>query len=62
MRRRAFLSALLAALALPARAEPRFTRGLLWRIRRNGVAPSHVYGTIHVADARLADIPPGVLA
>lgn len=62
MRRRAFLSALLVALALPARADPRFTRGLLWRISRNGVAPSHVYGTIHVADARLADIPPGVLA
>jgi uncharacterized protein YbaP (TraB family) len=62
MRRRAFLAGSLIALALPARADRRFTRGLLWRIRRNGVAPSHVYGTIHVADARLADIPPGVLA
>ena len=59
MRRRAFLSAALAALALPARAAPgeRFTRGLLWRVEKRGVAPSHVYGTIHVPDARLAELP-----
>jgi len=58
MKRRAFTVAL-AALALPAlAAEKRFNRGLLWRIDKQGVAPSHVYGTIHVTDARLAELPP----
>ena len=59
MRRRAFLAAALASLALPARAAAaqRFTRGLLWRVEKRGVAPSHVYGTIHVPDARLAQLP-----
>ena len=57
MKRRALLTALLLA-ALPARAQARrFERGLLWRVEKNGVAPSHVYGTIHVADARLAELP-----
>ncbi|MGQ0547858.1 MAG: TraB/GumN family protein [Betaproteobacteria bacterium] len=32
-------------------------RGLLWRITKAGAAPSHVYGTIHVADPRLAELP-----
>jgi uncharacterized protein len=59
MKRRAFLAAALAALALPAYAlaDERFTRGLLWRVEKAGVAPSHVYGTIHVPDARLAQLP-----
>jgi len=35
----------------------RFTRGVLWRIHQDGVAPSHVFGTIHVADPRLAELP-----
>jgi uncharacterized protein YbaP (TraB family) len=51
----------LLALALPVRAAERFTRGLLWRITKKGVAPSHVYGTIHVADARLAELPAPVV-
>jgi hypothetical protein len=59
MKRRSFLAAALAALALPAHAlaDERFTRGLLWRVEKAGVAPSHVYGTIHVPDARLAQLP-----
>ena len=59
MKRRAFLAAALASLALPARAAAgeRFARGLLWRVEKRGVAPSHVYGTIHVPDARLAQLP-----
>jgi len=57
MNRRAFVLAGLAA-SLPARGKTeRFDRGLLWRVSREGVAPSHVYGTIHVADARLAELP-----
>lgn len=62
MNRRGFLAAPLALLALPAPAEERFARGLLWRVSRKGVAPSHVYGTIHVADPRLAELPAAVRA
>lgn len=62
MKRRAFLCAmLLAALSVQARAE-RFTRGLLWRVSKTDVAASHVYGTIHVPDPRLAQLPPQVKA
>jgi len=57
MKRRNFLLAMLAA-ALPVHAASgRFGRGLLWRVEKLGVAPSHVYGTIHVADPRLAGLP-----
>jgi uncharacterized protein YbaP (TraB family) len=62
VRRRALL-ALAAAACLPL-AQPaigaagqRFERGLLWRVTRKGAAPSHVYGTIHVADTRVAEPP-----
>lgn len=57
MNRRAFVLAGLAA-SLPAwGAGERFERGLLWRVTKRGARPSHVYGTIHVADARLAELP-----
>jgi uncharacterized protein YbaP (TraB family) len=54
LKRRAFLLAAALA-ALPARAE-RYERGLLWRVSK-GKATSHVFGTIHDADARVA-LPP----
>ena len=56
--RREFL-ALSLACALPARAAApeRFRRGLLWRVAGKEAAPSHVYGTIHVADPRVAELP-----
>jgi len=62
MKRRDFVCLALAVSASPAlaRAAQRFQRGLLWRLTRKDVAPSHVYGTIHVADARLAALPPQV--
>ena len=59
MKRREFLGAaalLFAAAALGAPGE-RFRGGLLWRVTRRNLAPSHVYGTIHVADPRLATLP-----
>ena len=60
MKRRDFLLATLAT-ALPAvAANARFERGLLWRVEKPGAAPSHVYGTIHVADPRLAELPAAV--
>ena len=59
MRRRDFVLAGLLCAAWPARAagRRRFDTGLLWRLTKPGVAPSHVYGTIHVADPRLAELP-----
>jgi hypothetical protein len=60
MKRRVFLAGmLLAALPLHARTA-RFSRGLLWRLTKEGVPASHVYGTIHVSDARLAELPAAV--
>lgn len=58
MRRREFLAGIavtLVASRAPARAQ--YERGLLWRVTKPGVPASHVYGTIHVADPRLAELP-----
>jgi uncharacterized protein YbaP (TraB family) len=62
VRRRAFLLAALAAAAPVRAAAERFERGLLWRVARKGQAPSHVFGTIHDADARVAEAPASVAA
>jgi uncharacterized protein YbaP (TraB family) len=60
MKRRVFLAGMLAA-AVPLHAgNERFSRGLLWRVTKEGVAASHVYGTIHVPDPRLAELPASV--
>lgn len=62
MKRRQFAGAAALVCALPAlgAARERFDRGLLWRVTAKGAAPSHVYGTIHVADARLDALPASV--
>lgn len=39
------------------KAQARFSRGLLWRVSKPGVAASHVFGTIHIADPRVLLIP-----
>jgi len=64
LKRRDVLAGALAVAFAPraATARARFERGLLWRVTKKGVAPSHVYGTIHVPDARLAELPAPVLA
>jgi len=54
------LAALAAAAPAWSRAPRRFERGLLWRVTHKGAAASHVYGTIHVGDARLAALPAAV--
>ena len=60
MKRRCFvLATLLAALPVHARSV-RFSRGLLWRVAKPGVPPSHVFGTIHVPDSRLSELPAAV--
>jgi len=38
-------------------AQAPFSRGLLWRVSKPGVAASHVFGTIHIADPRVLLIP-----
>ncbi len=35
----------------------KFSRGLLWRVSQPGVAPSYVFGTIHLADPRVLELP-----
>src|SRR2546430_8407854 len=34
-----------------------FGRGRLWRLSMPRLAPSYVYGTMHVADARVSQLP-----
>jgi len=56
--RRDFLALSLACAAPAWAAAPaRFDRGLVWRVAMKGVAPSHVYGIIHVDDSRVAELP-----
>ncbi|MEJ2173534.1 MAG: TraB/GumN family protein [bacterium] len=60
MKRRAFLALaplLLAPSATGAGSGGRFSRGVLWRIQYRDKPASHVFGTIHVPDARLAALP-----
>ncbi|MEM7120110.1 MAG: TraB/GumN family protein [Pseudomonadota bacterium] len=40
-----------------ALAETNFDRGLLWRVEREGLPPSFVFGTVHVTDERVLDVP-----
>lgn len=59
-------AAALAALWTPTPAvmygsAERFARGLLWRLSRAGAPDSHAFGTIHVADARVAEPPAAAL-
>ena len=35
----------------------KFSRGLLWEIKRDGVAPSHLFGTIHISDPAVLALP-----
>ena len=37
-----------------------FDKGLLWRIEKAGSAPSHLFGTVHLADARVTTLPDAV--
>jgi len=62
MRRAAFACCVVAIAcsldaAGAAQSETRFTKGLLWRVSKAGSTPSYVFGTIHVADPRVLDVP-----
>lgn len=45
--------------ASPAAWE-KYSRGLLWRIERDGVAPSYLFGTLHSDDPRVLALAPPV--
>jgi len=52
----ALILAAALATARPAAAAD-FAEGVLWRVSRAGVPPSHVFGTIHLADPRVLELP-----
>ena len=52
----ALLAALVLAWASPASAQ-RYDRGLLWRIEGSGAQASYIFGTIHLSDARVTQLP-----
>jgi len=60
--RRAFVLSAAALAVAPAWGAERYERGLLWRVTPRGQAPSHIFGTIHDADARVVDLPAPVAA
>lgn len=35
-------------------------QGLLWKLERAGLAPNYLFGTIHITDERVLDLPPEV--
>lgn len=39
----------------------RHAKGLLWKVERPGTAPSHIFGTIHLDDPRVTNVPSTVL-
>ena len=52
----AFALVLAARLAL-ATGELPYGQGLLWKLERPGLAPSYLFGTIHITDQRVLDLP-----
>ena len=40
-----------------SRSAAAYTQGVLWKIEGAGAAPSHVFGTIHLADPRVLALP-----
>jgi hypothetical protein len=64
--RRRWLAGLVAIAVAPAAAatapRPAFDRGRLFRVTRPGRPDSFVFGTIHLADPRVSEVPPAVSA
>jgi len=54
---RVLLAAAALAVAAGAGIAAPFERGLLFRLERDGVAPSYVFGTLHSTDPRVTDLP-----
>ena len=54
------MSSLLAAavgFAAAGEAPAKFSKGLLWKIEKTSTRPSYVFGTIHLDDARVTNLP-----
>jgi uncharacterized protein len=47
----------LLASIVHAAPEADFSRGLLWRVEMAGTEASHIFGTIHLADERVTQLP-----
>ena len=56
------LSLLLAGTAAHAAPSTENARGLLWKVEGKNQKPSYLFGTIHIADPRVTDLPPPVRA
>ncbi|MEE8499448.1 MAG: TraB/GumN family protein [Kiloniellales bacterium] len=54
------LTVLLVGRLAPAAGELPYGQGLLWKLERPGLAPSYLFGTIHITDQRVLDLPPEV--
>jgi len=54
------LFAALSGVALQSPAAERYEHGLLWRIEGENAPASHVFGTVHLADPRVTNLPPAV--
>lgn len=57
---RACFTAFLFLCVLTSSHAAPFEQGLLWRIEPPGIAPSYVFGTIHIDDPRVLKLPPEV--
>ena len=54
------LALVLLAPGAPLSGEVVHGRGLLWKVERPGLAPSYLFGTFHVTDQRILNLPPEV--
>jgi uncharacterized protein YbaP (TraB family) len=55
------LALLMAGAGVARAADDPFTKGLLWKVERPGVAPSYVFGTMHSNDPKILALPKAVL-
>ena len=52
-----FLLAAAVGFAAAGEAPAKFSKGLLWKIEKTSTRSSYVFGTIHLDDARVTDLP-----
>jgi uncharacterized protein YbaP (TraB family) len=51
---------LFSCCAYAENATQKFSNGLLWRVQKQGIPDSFVFGTIHLTDPRVTKLPPKV--
>ena len=52
-----YILALAVCFAANGDASAPFSNGLLWKVEKDGVRPSYIFGTIHLDDKRVTDLP-----